>query len=316
MTTHHLVTIPERLDQCIARLHSTSRSQAAKIIDEGRVLLNDRKILKSSKAVLIGDRVEIREEKKKEEEIPRSSLPFDIPTLYEDSFCLVINKPTGFAVHPSESSGGQHTIIEMLRAQYGENLDLVHRLDKETSGVILFAKNEKETTGCLLIAKDTKSHALLQEQFQSRSIKKTYLAIVAGILEEKKARIEAEIGRSLVNRVKMSLFKTGYSRPAVTNYEVVSAGKDASLLRCEIETGRTHQIRVHLSSIGHTILGDNKYSTSESRSIGDSLHVTSLCLHAWKLQFTALGEKREVTVQAPIPVAFKENAERCNLRLP
>ncbi|HLD08363.1 MAG TPA: RluA family pseudouridine synthase [Candidatus Peribacterales bacterium] len=303
MTTHHLVTIPERLDQCIARLHSTSRSQAAKIIDEGRVLLNDRKILKSSKAVLIGDRVEIREEKKKEEEIPRSSLPFDIPTLYEDSFCLVINKPTGFAVHPSESSGGQHTIIEMLRTHYGKNLDLVHRLDKET-------------TGCLLIAKDTKSHALLQEQFQSRSIKKTYLAIVAGILEEKKARIEAEIGRSLVNRVKMSLFKTGYSRPAVTNYEVVSAGKDASLLRCEIETGRTHQIRVHLSSIGHPILGDNKYSTSESRSIGDSLHVTSLCLHAWKLQFTALGEKREVTVQAPIPVAFKENAERCNLRLP
>src|SRR3989344_887894 len=303
MTTHHLVTTPERLDQCIARLHSTSRSQAAKIIDEGRVLLNDRKILKSSKAVLIGDRVEIREEKKKEEEIPRSSLPFDIPTLYEDSFCLVINKPTGFAVHPSESSGGQHTIIEMLRTHYGKNLDLVHRLDKET-------------TGCLLIAKDTKSHALLQEQFQSRSIKKTYLAIVAGILEEKKARIEAEIGRSLVYRVKMSLFKTGYSRPAVTNYEVVSAGKDASLLRCEIETGRTHQIRVHLSSIGHPILGDNKYSTSESRSIGDSLHVTSLCLHAWKLQFTALGEKREVTVQAPIPVAFKENAERCNLRLP
>ena len=303
MTTHHLVTIPERLDQCIARLHSTSRTQAAKIIDEGRVLLNDRKILKSSKAVLIGDRVEIREEKKKEEEIPRSSLPFDIPTLYEDSFCLVINKPTGFAVHPSESSGGQHTIIEMLRTHYGKNLDLVHRLDKET-------------TGCLLIAKDTKSHALLQEQFQSRSIKKTYLAIVAGILEEKKARIEAEIGRSLVNRVKMSLFKTGYSRPAVTNYEVVSAGKDASLLRCEIETGRNHQIRVHLSSVGHPILGDNKYSTSESRSIGDSLHVTSLCLHAWKLQFTALGEKREVTVQAPIPVAFKENAERCNLRLP
>ena len=308
MTTHHLVTIPERLDQCIARLHSTSRSQAAKIIDEGRVLLNDRKILKSSKAVLIGDRVEIpeekkKEEKKKEEEIPRSCLPFDIPTLYEDSFCLVINKPTGFAVHPSESSGVQHTIIEMLRTHYGKNLDLVHRLDKET-------------TGCLLIAKDTKSHALLQEQFQSRSIKKTYLAIVAGILEEKKARIEAEIGRSLVNRVKMSLFKTGYSRPAVTNYEVVSAGKDASLLRCEIETGRTHQIRVHLSSIGHPILGDNKYSTSESRSIGDSLHVTSLCLHAWKLQFTALGEKREVTVQAPIPVAFKENAERCNLRLP
>lgn len=292
----------ERLDQAVARLHGVSRSQAVKLIQHGRVFLNNQKMIKPAKNVSTGDTVEIREAK--EEIAPEKVSPdfkgIDIPILYEDVDCLVVNKPAGFAVHPSETSHGQPTIIEILRAKHGEDLDLVHRLDKET-------------TGCLLIAKSAGAYAKLQKQFSDRSVQKTYLAIVAGIPKEKKARIEAEIGRSLVNRVKMSLFKTGYSRPAVTNYEVLTQSADAALLRCDIETGRTHQIRVHLSSIGHPILGDTKYNSVDSRIVTNAHGITSLCLHARELRFTAIGKKKEVTVQAPVPEAFRKNAERCGV---
>ena len=302
MQKEYPITEPERLDQAIARTHGCSRSQAVKLIQTGSVFLNNQKMTKPAKNVSIGDTMEIREGM--EEKVPEKVSPdfkgINIPILYEDVDCLVVHKPAGFAVHPSETSQGKPTIIEILRAKYGANLDLVHRLDKET-------------TGCLLIAKSAKAYAKLQKQFSDRSVQKTYLAIVAGIPKEKKARIEAEIGRSLVNRVKMSLFKTGYSRPAVTNYEVLAESTDAALLKCDIETGRTHQIRVHLSSIGHPILGDDKYNSADSRITTNAHGVTSLCLHARELRFTPPSKKKEVAVQAPVPEALKENAKRCEI---
>ena len=310
MQKEYPITEPERLDQAIARTHGCSRSQAVKLIQTGSVFLNNQKMTKPAKNVSIGDTMEIREGM--EEKVPEKVSPdfkgINIPILYEDVDCLVVHKPAGFAVHPSETSPfdpaqgrqGKPTIIEILRAKYGANLDLVHRLDKET-------------TGCLLVAKSAGAYAKLQKQFSDRSVQKTYLAIVAGIPKEKKARIEAEIGRSLVNRGKMSLFKTGYSRPAVTNYEVLAESTDAALLKCDIETGRTHQIRVHLSSIGHPILGDDKYNSADSRITTNAHGVTSLCLHARELRFTPPSKKKEVTVQAPVPNALKENAKRCGI---
>lgn len=290
----------ERLDQAVARLHGCSRSAAAKMIKEGYVTVNSVKVMKPAKMITGTDVIKMRESKVARVASPALITTIDLPVLYEDEFCMVINKPAGYAVHPSETSHGQPTIIEILRSKFGEHLELVHRLDKET-------------TGCLLIAKNEKSHTLLQEQFQERSVKKIYLAIVSGIPKEKRARIEAEIGRSLVNRVKMSLFKTGYSRPAVTNYEVLEGSADAALLACDIETGRTHQIRVHLSSIGHPILGDTKYNSADSRIVTNAHGVTSLCLHARELRFTPPGKKKEVAVQAPVPNALKENAKRCGI---
>lgn len=213
-----------------------------------------------------------------------------IPILYEDSSCLVVNKPAGITVHPAASTKNETTLIEVLQAQIGSPLKLVHRIDKDT-------------TGCLLVAKNAQALHSLQTQFRNRTVRKTYLAVVAGIPKEKKAIIEGEIGRSLVNRVKMTLFRTGKSRKAVTTYEVLSHSDTASLLRCDIHTGRTHQIRVHLRSIGHPILGDEKYGTDRSKELSRLLNVQSVLLHAWKIQFVSEG--KEASVEAEIPHALK-----------
>ncbi|HLC75895.1 MAG TPA: RluA family pseudouridine synthase [Candidatus Peribacterales bacterium] len=303
MATEHLIIESERLDQCVARFLGSSRSQAAKLIQEGCVFFNHKKMLKASKMVAPGSTVEIRE--RKVEAMAQKTSPhihtIDLPVLYEDAHCLVIHKPAGFTVHPSETSHGQPTIIEILRAKHGNTLDLVHRLDKET-------------TGCLLVSKDTNAHAKLQQQFVDRTVQKAYLAIVAGVPAEKSAMIEAPIGRSLVNRVKMSLFKTGESRDARTSYEVLDSACGASLLQCIIHTGRTHQIRVHLSAIRHPILGDTKYGSLESGKLSKEYGIASLCLHAQTLSFVSSAGKA-VTVKAPLPNTFLESMEKFHLKI-
>ena len=204
-------------------------------------------------------------------------------------------------VHPAEQTKGEVTLIEKLREELNDkNLELVHRLDKET-------------TGCLLIAKNTEALAYLKKQFKDRTVKKIYLAIVAGIPKEKKAMIDSPIGRSLVNRVKMSLFKTGKSREAVTMYEVLDSTDDSALLRCEIKTGRTHQIRVHLASIGHPVLGDETYGTSASQTISEKYGVKTMQLHAWRLEFVSPDTQKDAQVEAPVWDGFCGDGESLTL---
>lgn len=215
----------------------------------------------------------------------------NIPILYEDQQCLVINKPAGLPVHPAGSIKDQKTLVEILAEQRGQEVFLVHRLDKDT-------------TGCLLIAKSQDACDRLQSQFKSREVRKKYLAICYGIPEKPEAIIEAPVGRSLVNRTKMSLFKTSTSRNAITRYKVLSSADNVSLIECDIETGRTHQIRVHLSSIDHPILGDEKYGTESSKRFSEKLNITSICLHAYEFKFVSLETGDETNITAPIPDDF------------
>ena len=145
----------------------------------------------------------------------------------------------------------------------------------------------------------------LQKQFQERSVQKTYLAIVAGVPDPPEAVIDAPVGRNLLNRIKMSILGAGKSREAKTSYRTISATGRCSLLACDLHTGRTHQIRVHLSSIGHPILGDRKYGSSQSRSLDKEYGIESVCLHAWKLQFQTQSAGA-VTVTAPLHFPLQE----------
>jgi 23S rRNA pseudouridine1911/1915/1917 synthase len=282
-----------RLDQYIAEMFNLTRSQAKKRIAEGCVLLNDEVVRKAGGKVRTGDSVMLTE-------VQESSHNYQLPitnyqsleVLHDSPSCLVVNKPAGLTVHPSRTQG-EPTLIEVLREQTGSpDLQLVHRLDKETSG-------------CLLVAKTAKTHAALQRQFKNREVQKIYLAVVSGVPTEKKAVIEGEIGRSLMNRMKMSLFRTGKSRYAVTGYEVLKHSDDASLLRCDLQTGRTHQIRVHLRSIGHPILGDTKYGTEKSRELSKKLGVGRMLLHAWQLSFRDSEDRKLVEITADVPQALR-----------
>lgn len=207
-------------------------------------------------------------------------------TLYEDPSCLVINKPAGIAVEELKTMG-----------------HLVHRLDKGT-------------TGCLLIAKSDEAREALQKQFKDRTVGKTYLAIVAGVPKETIATIEAPIGRSLGNRTRMSLFRTGKTRSATTTYAVLSMCPAAALLQCDLHTGRTHQIRVHLSAIGHPILGDETYGTRASRDLSWKYDIASPMLHAWRLAFASPATGERLHVEAPVPEGLLEAMERAGLVFP
>ena len=263
-----------RLDQFIASRFSLSRSQAAKRIEEGRVRCNGRVVTKSSRRVSAEDTVTLEDVRPRPSPSPSPS-PNPISILYEDSACLVIDKPQDIAV------------AELL-----PSLFLVHRLDKGT-------------TGCLLIAKSEKSCEALQKQFQDRSIHKQYLAVVAGVPKEAMATIDAPIGRNLTDRKKMSLFRTGKSRTALTEYRILAKSAEAALLECIIHTGRTHQIRVHVRAIGHPILGDSTYGNDKSRALSEKYGITLPCLHAWKLTFHSPAIGKIVQCEAPIPHTFQ-----------
>jgi 23S rRNA pseudouridine1911/1915/1917 synthase len=294
MMNEQTVAKPMRLDQFVAHAFHLSRSQAAKRTEEGCVQCNGEIVTKASKKVRAGDIITLRIKENTVHLQPATCnlQPEAIPVLYEDSTCLVVDKPAGITVHPARTTKGEPTLIDIVRKQYGENLQLVHRLDRET-------------TGCLLIAKTTEAHDILQKQFKNRTVKKSYLAIVAGVPKEKRATIEANIGRSLMNRMKMSLFRTGTSREASTSYEVLRHANEVSLLRCDLHTGRTHQIRVHLSSIGHPILGDEKYGNDSSTALAKKLNIPSLMLHAEALKFVSPDTSEEVHISAETPITMK-----------
>lgn len=271
-----------RIDQFIAIKFGLSRAKATKAVREGLVRVNGIIEKKPSKTVSEESRVELTSTKSTAP-IPRPS-PSPYEVLYEDSSCLVINKPQGIDVY---------TLLGELREELSSpTLALCHRLDKGTSG-------------CLLIAKTPEACEALQKQFKERTMEKVYLAIVAGVPKEAAASIEAQIGRSLVDRTKMSLFQTSKSRTALTSYRTLGRAEKCSLLECRIATGRTHQIRVHLRAIGHPILGDSTYGNEESRTLSETSGITLPCLHARSLAFVSPATGKRVEVKAPLPGSFQ-----------
>ena len=290
-----------RLDQFLARSFIISRSQAINHIRIGSVMINGERATKASKRLKPGDIVQLSPQQNPNANPIPNPNPNPISILYEDNSCFVVNKPADLIVHPAGTMDStESTLLGELIRQKGGTPALVHRLDRGT-------------TGCLLVAKSPEICEKLQDQFKDRSVKKQYLAICAGVPEKHKATIEADIGRSLINRTKMSIFRTSKSRPSSTSYKVISFSKEASLIECDLHTGRTHQIRVHLSSIGHPLLGDHKYTNDISRELSKKYSIILPCLHARSITFISPVTKERIQVIAPIPETFENTAKKLEL---
>lgn len=251
----HKVTAEEagtRVDQLLSDLTGTSRSQVQNSIERGKVTLNSKKIKKNGQKVHVDDYI------KGVVEVPGSDLePEDIPLdiIAETDDLIVINKDAGIVVHPDESGHSTGTLVNALlshsklsKGTGSERPGIVHRLDKDTSGVLIIAKNNK-------------THERLGKAFHDREVEKIYIALVLGVPKTSKGTINAALRRSSKNRTQMAIHSQGKS--AITHFEVEEVYAGASLLKIKIETGRTHQIRVHLASIGHPIIGDKVYGDEE-----------------------------------------------------
>ncbi|MEI8230544.1 MAG: RluA family pseudouridine synthase [Candidatus Peregrinibacteria bacterium] len=305
-----LVQKRQRLDVFVTEAAGISRVRSGKLIREGCVLVHGRIIRTPAHIVLSGDDVSANADLAPVTETHIASVDGKVAVLYEDDACLVICKPAGISVHPG--NGMQKDDITLLNSiaylfqkrgiPFSASTVLVHRLDKDT-------------TGCLLIAKSPAAHLALQKQFKNRTVEKTYLALVAGIPVLAEATIDAPIGRHYTDRMKMAVLGAVRSRAASTTYHVLSRGVNAALLACDLHTGRTHQIRVHLASIGHPVLGDSAYFSDASAAISRELHIERICLHAWKLKFRSPADEEEHLVEAPVSKTLNEAMKKAALSL-
>jgi 23S rRNA pseudouridine1911/1915/1917 synthase len=275
----------ERLDRLIAeRIADISRSYAQQLMKSGDVLINQ-EVVKPARRVRAGDRVEIL---LPPVEQPASLSPeyLPIPIIYEDDDVLVFDKPAGIVTHPAP--GHEHgTLVNALKAIRpeltfnSERLGVVHRLDKDTSGLIVVAKNES-------------ARLFLLRQWQAREVVKGYTALVHGVIEEQSGTIDAPISRDPNNRKRMAVVREG--RPAVSRFTVMRRYRDSTLLDVNIETGRTHQIRVHLAFIKHPVVGDTTYGPRRFR-----VDVPRQFLHATYLRFELPHGRGPLELETPLP---------------
>ena len=287
----------ERLDAFLARCaENMSRSAAQKLIEEGQVALNGRPGKKNDK-LSPGDRVDFSIPEPKPVDIAPTEMQLDIA--YEDEDVIVINKPKGLVVHPA--AGHQDdTLVNGLLYALGDDLSgingqlrpgIVHRIDKDTSGLLAVAKNDY-------------AHTFLASQLKDHSMYRVYECIVCGGMKEDSGTVDAPIGRHPSDRKKMCVTPRN-SREAVTHWEVVARYRGYTHVRCRLETGRTHQIRVHMAHIGHPILGDTVYGHKKPE-----LGQDSQVLHAGTLCFAHPRDGRPVLVFADLPPYFKEVIEK------
>ena len=290
-------TAGERLDAFLARcVENLSRSGAQKLLEDGCVLRCGKPGKKNDK-LNIGDEIAVTIPEPKQVDIVAKEIPLDI--IYEDEDVLVINKPKGLVVHPA--AGHQDdTLVNGLLYAMGDDLSgingelrpgIVHRIDKDTSGLLAVAKNDL-------------AHTVLASQLKDHTMARTYEAIVCGSFRENSGTVDAPIGRHPSDRKKMTVTQRN-SRNAVTHWEVVKRYRGYTHVRCRLETGRTHQIRVHMAHIGHPILGDTVYGHKKPE-LGQS----SQCLHAGLLCFRHPRDGRPVMVMAPLPAYFEEVLEK------
>lgn len=280
----------DRLDKIVCNLETTiSREAIQRMIKTGKIMVNG-KIQKPSYRTVIGDIITIEAEKAVEIDLKPQEMPLDI--IFEDADILVVNKEKGIVVHPGNGNP-DGTLANAVIAKCKESLSgiggkirpgIVHRIDKDTSGLVIIAKNDA-------------SHINISQQIQNRQVKKTYIALVRGIVKENEATINMPIGRSEKDRKKMAVTKNG--KEAITHFKVLKRYTGFTLLEVNIETGRTHQIRVHLSEIGYPIVGDEVYSNGKN-----PFNIKGQMLHAAKLDFIHPKTGKEVLVEAPLPQYF------------
>lgn len=289
-----------RIDKAVSlKDKELSRAAVQRMIEEGNILVNDRNT-KVSYKISLGDEITIIKEEPKEIELKAEDIPLDI--VYEDNDILVVNKQKGLVVHPGNGNP-DGTLVNAIMAHCKDSLSgiggeirpgIVHRIDKDTSGLLIIAKNDK-------------AHINMSEQIKNHEVKKTYIALVRGKTKENQATIDMPIARSNKDRTKMAVSKNG--KNAITHFEVVERFSDYTLLRVNIETGRTHQIRVHLSQIGYPIVGDFVYSNGRN-----PFGVEGQMLHSSKLEFKHPITGKEMILEAKLPEYFEEVLEKLRKR--
>ena len=285
-----------RLDKVVATLNKDlSRSMIQKMLEEGKILVNQ-KSEKASYKTKKNDIIHIEEVIPKDIKLKAQNIPIDI--VYEDNDIIVVNKPKGMVVHPANGNP-DGTLVNAIMNICKESLSgiggeirpgIVHRIDKDTSGLLIVAKNDK-------------AHIALSEQIKNRKIIKKYVALVRGVIKENSATIDMPIGRSDKDRKKMAVKKDG--KKAVTHFEVIKRYNGYTYLNIKIDTGRTHQIRVHLSEIGFPIVGDCVYSNGKN-----PFGVEGQMLHAKSLEFNHPITGKKLYLEAPLPEYFSKVLEQ------
>ena len=280
-----------RLDKAISMKDSSiSRASVQRMIDESSILVNGNST-KTSYKLKLNDVVTIIKQEPKEVEIKAEDIPLDI--IYEDSDILVVNKQKGLVVHPGNGNP-DGTLVNAIMAKCKDSLSgiggeirpgIVHRIDKDTSGLLIIAKNDK-------------AHINVSEQIKNHEVKKTYIALVRGVVKENQATINMPIARSTKDRTKMAVSKKG--KEAITHISVLERFDGFTLLEVNIETGRTHQIRVHLSQIGYPIVGDFVYSNGRN-----PFGVEGQMLHSSKLEFVHPTNGKKMNLEAKLPEYFE-----------
>ena len=283
----------ERIDKYLSSKldDSFSRAKIQKLIDEELILVND-KVIKSSYKVSNGDVILITD---KEEDMSVKPEKMDIDIVYEDDDVMVINKKSGVVVHPAPGNysgtlvNGLMYLSKDLSHVNGEfRPGIVHRIDKDTSGLLIVAKNDK-------------AHRILAEELKEKKIKRKYIALVSGVINHDIGEIDAPIGRDPSDRKKMCVTSTN-SKDAITHFRVLERYNNASLIECELETGRTHQIRVHMKYINHPVINDPVYGKNNHGKFGQ-------LLHAKEITFTHPTTKEVMTFSCEVPEEFNKILE-------
>jgi len=286
----------ERIDALLAQeLETVTRSQAVRLIEAGAVTLRCEP-LKKNHRVSAGDVYVVEIPEPEETALEPENIPLDV--VFEDADVIVVNKPRGMVVHPAPGHAGG-TLVNALLYHCGDSLSgvggekrpgIVHRIDMDTSGLIIAAKNDY-------------AHRFLSAQLADHTLSRTYEAIVCGRVRDDAGTVEAPIGRCPADRKRMAVTEKG--RAAVTHYEVIARYNGYTHIRCMLETGRTHQIRVHMAYIGHPLLGDMVYGRKKAEK-----GLEGQCLHAKELRFIHPRTEKLVTVTSGLPGYFQDVLKR------
>ena len=280
-----------RIDKILSDAEvAASRAAIQRLIEKEKVFVNE-KATKASYKVQENDVILIEEEVPQEVGLKPQEIPLDV--IYEDNDIIVINKPKGMVVHPGNGNP-EGTLANAVMARCKGSLSgiggeirpgIVHRLDKDTSGIIIVAKNDA-------------AHINLSNQIKDREVKKTYIALVRGVVKENEATINMPIGRSTKDRVKMAVSERG--KEAITHFKVLNRFEGFTLLELQIDTGRTHQIRVHLAEIGYPVVADYVYSNGKN-----PFGIEGQMLHAYRLKFKHPVTQKQMELEAQLPKYFE-----------
>jgi len=280
-----------RIDKYLNEELDISRSKIQKLIKDNRILVNGKNI-SSSYMVKENDLIVIDDDLSFEIHIDAEDIPIDI--VYEDEYLLIVNKKSGMVVHPAPGNYSG-TLVNALMGRFKlsskDNIrpGIVHRIDKDTSGLLVVAKNDEV-------------HDKLSEMIKNKDVERIYIALVDGVINHETGTIDAPIGRDINNRQKMMITDLN-SKDAITHFRVLKRYKDKTLIECKLETGRTHQIRVHMNYINHPIVNDPVYGRGKkATSFGQLLHSKSI-------RFIHPITKKEIYIESELPKEFKEYLE-------